>query len=146
MPDTPWSPETWHQRQFRGGQRGCEGNYGPAAGKSFSHSSELATECSPSDKISLNDMTTTAGPSPDHRGSLRCSLMRRSSSLNDSAEQLEVFSANTTAASVPKFKRLSLPCLPVLVVPEMNISELTPEEKDADIQGFFKDGDQVEAS
>jgi hypothetical protein len=113
MPYTPWLTENWPQWQSRDGQEGCEGNYRlAAAGKYFLHSSELATKCFPSDKRSPDDITTTAGPSPDQRGSRICSLMHRSSSLNDAAEQLEVFSTNTTAASGPQVKRLSLPASP----------------------------------
>jgi len=147
MPYTPWLTENWPQWQSRDGQEGCEGNYRlAAAGKYFLHSSELATKCFPSDKRSPDDITTTAGPSPDQRGSRRCSLMHRSSSLNDAAEQLEVFSTNTTAASGPQVKRLSLPSLAVLLTSGMNISELTPEKKDVSIHKNFKNRDQEPGS
>jgi hypothetical protein len=66
--------------------------------------------------------------------------------LNDAAEQLEVFSTNTTAASGPQVKRLSLPSLAVLLTSGMNISELTPEKKDVSIHKIFKNRDQEPGS
>jgi hypothetical protein len=147
MPYTPWPTENWPQWQSHDDQEGCEGNYRlAAAGKYFLHSSEHATKCFPSDKRSPDDITTTAGPSPDQRGSRRCSLMHRSSSLNDAVEQLEVFSTNTTAASGSQVKRLSLPSLAILLTSGMNISELTPEEKDVGIHNIFKNRDQEPGS
>jgi hypothetical protein len=147
MPYTPWPTENWSQWQSRDGQQGCEGNYRlAAAGKYFLHSSELATKSFPSDKRSPDDITTTAGPSPDQRGSRRCSLMHRSSSLNDTAEQLEVLSTNTTAASGPQVKPLSLPSLAVLLTSGMNISELTPEKKDVGIHKLSKNRNQEPGS
>jgi hypothetical protein len=141
MPNIQWHPETWQQWQSRDGQEGWEGNYGPVAGKSSSNSSNLAAQCSPSDEVAPDDITTTLGHSPNQNEFRRCSLIHRSSSLNDTAEQLGVFSTSTIVASVPRVKRLSLPSLSVLLTPSPNIWAPTPDEKD--IQDICKDRDQV---
>ncbi|KAE9371492.1 hypothetical protein N431DRAFT_467672 [Stipitochalara longipes BDJ] len=128
----PWAPESWQQWQSRDGQVGCEGNYRPTAGPAPPYFSALAAEFPHSEGISPDDQTAS---SSDLNRSRRSSLMHRSSSLNDAAEQLKVYSTNTTAVSVPRRKRFSLPGSP-----RENIWAPTPEEKGVNIRGLSKDG------
>jgi hypothetical protein len=138
-----WPPVTCQQWECCDDQEGLKANYGPAAEKTSSNSSDLAAQWSPSQEVAPDDLETTPGPSLHHEIG-RGSLMHRSSSLNDTAEQLEALLTNTTTSLVPRVRRFSLPSLPVLLIQELNAWTLTPEGKD--IRGLFKEEDQVEHS
>lgn len=114
VPDTPPASETWQQWQSRDGQKGCEGNYQPTTYASCSQSLELATDRSPSSEMSPGNTTTRPGLSREPSKSPRSHLMQRSSSLNDAAGGLKIFSTNTTFAYAHKDKRLSLSSLPCI--------------------------------
>lgn len=138
----PRPPVSCQQWEFYDGQEGSEGTYEPAAEKASSYPSDLAAQRSPSQEDVPDELETTTYPSL-HREIRSISLIHRSSSLNNAAEQLGVLSTNTTTATlVPKVKQLSLPGLPDLLIPDLNAWTLTPEGKD--VRGLFKDEDQVE--
>ncbi|KAN0096444.1 hypothetical protein V8E51_015249 [Hyaloscypha variabilis] len=126
----PWAPEIWQQWQSRDGQIGCEGNYRPAT----EPSSALTKEFSRNVGISPDDVTQGATSSSDPNRPHRTSSMRRSSSLDDAAEPLNVYSTNITAVPVPRVKRFSLPGSP-----GQNIWAPAQQERGVDIQRLSED-------
>jgi len=139
----PWPPVSCQQWESCDIQEGSKGNYRSAAERTFSNSLDLAAQCSPSQHVASGDLETIPCPSLHHE-IRKFSLIHRSLSLNDAAEQLVDFSTNTTTGFGPKVKRRSLPSLPVLLMTELNAWTLTPWGKE--IRGLFKEEDQVEDS
>jgi hypothetical protein len=142
IPITPLILETWQQWQSRGSQRGSEGNYGPAAEPCSAYSSIFAIYLSLGEKISSGDIMTRASPLLDPRESRRYRSMRRSSSLNDAADQMGYFSASPTAISVAKVKWLSLPSL---LAEDRIVWAGSLDGKDAILQEPFKVKNQAVA-
>jgi hypothetical protein len=145
LPCTPWSSGQWQQWQYRDGQEGSGGNYGPQVQIPSTHPSEIATENATSEQISPKDTTyETTGPPTKADELCRPSLIHRSSSLNDTTQPLDALSTNTAPALLAIPKRLSLPSLPVDIKPGLpNIWAPTPEEKEFGLQDEVKDGHQL---
>jgi hypothetical protein len=116
----PRPPVSQQWEFYDSGQEGSEGNYEPAAEKASSYPSDVAAQRSPTQEDAPDELEPT--PYPSLRPEIRSvSLIHRSSSLNKAAEQLGFLSTNTTTATlVPKVKRLSLPSLPDLLIPDLN--------------------------